>query len=137
MFFSISAVIASNDKIVTVQTVTNFLEWVQYYISYVISMLLHHCAHHYYAPSALYYVLYKGNARLRTKELRYMHVHTLSGFSLGLFWVVQHNLHCLVHQLDHNGMQLCTTWVQGKTTNGYGLICCYAQTKDVLLWLCK
>ena len=42
------------------------------------------------------------------------------GFSLGFFQVVQHHLDCLVHHLDHNGMQLCTTWVQSKVNAGYG-----------------
>ena len=35
-----------------------------------------------------------------------------TGFSLGFFWVVQHHLDYLVHHLDYNGMQLCTTWIQ-------------------------
>ena len=34
-----------------------------------------------------------------------------TGFSLGFFRVVQHHLDCLVHHLDRNGMQLCTTWI--------------------------
>ena len=32
---------------------------------------------------------------------------TKTGFSLGFFRVVQHHL-------DHNGMQLCTTWIQSQ-----------------------
>ena len=45
--------------------------------------------------------------------------------------------------LDHNGMQLCTTWVQSKIINGYGQICCSCVSKGcttgtrwscVLLW---
>ena len=46
-----------------------------------------------------------------------------SGFSLGFFWVVQHHLDCLVHHLDHNRMQLCTTWVQSKVMEGYSQLC--------------
>ena len=45
------------------------------------------------------------------------------GFLLGFFRVVQHYLDCLVHHLDHNGMQLWTTWVQSKVMDGYSQIC--------------
>ena len=47
----------------------------------------------------------------------------IPGFSLGFFRVVQHHFDCPVHHLDHNGMQICTTWVQSKVTDGYGQIC--------------
>ena len=50
----------------------------------------------------------------------------VTGFSLVFFPVVQHHLDCLVHHLDHNGIQLCTTCVQGKSythVDGCGQIC--------------
>ena len=49
--------------------------------------------------------------------------HGPARFSLGFFSVVQHPLDCLVHHLDHDGMQLCITWVQRKVMPGYGQIC--------------
>ena len=47
-----------------------------------------------------------------------------------------HQVNCLVHHLDHNGMQLCTTWVQSKVIVAMVRFATLV-AKDVLLWLCR
>ena len=51
-----------------------------------------------------------------------------AGFLLGFFRVVQRHLDCLVHHLDHNSMQLCTTWIQSEV---------WMAMVQLLLTLCK